>query len=189
MNRPIPTLLLCALAPLASAADIIEEKNIGMELARDIASETVLACRKTGYHVSAVVVDRHAILRAALRDDLAARFTLEIAERKANMTVMAWLDSGEFRKRRSDLRTDLESVDGLVVMEGGVKIVAGAEYGEVLGVHMIGPEVTELLGEVSVAMALDATVEDIGAAIHPHPTLSEAVKEAALGVLDQSIHI
>ena len=73
--------------------------------------------------------------------------------------------------------------------EGLVKIVAGAEYGEVLGVHMIGPEVTELLGEVSVALALDATVEDIGAAIHPHPTLSEALKEAALGVLDQAIHI
>ncbi|MEE9249087.1 MAG: dihydrolipoyl dehydrogenase, partial [Dehalococcoidia bacterium] len=73
--------------------------------------------------------------------------------------------------------------------EGLVKIVAGAEYGEVLGVHMIGPEVTELLGEVSVALALDATVEDIGSAIHPHPTLSEALKEAALGVLDQAIHI
>ncbi len=125
MNRPIPTLLLCALAPLASAADIIEEKNIGMELARDIASETVLACRKTGYHVSAVVVDRHAILRAALRDDLAARFTLEIAERKANMTVMAWSDSGAFRRMRGDIRPDLNQIDGLIVMEGGVKIVAG----------------------------------------------------------------
>ena len=125
MNRPIPTLLLCALAPLASAADIIEEKNIGMELARDIASETVLACRKTGYHVSAVVVDRHAILRAALRDDLAARFTLEIAERKANMTVMAWSDSGVFRRMRGDIRPDLNQIDGLIVMEGGVKIVAG----------------------------------------------------------------
>jgi len=124
MKKFSALLALLATAPL-QAADIVEEKNIGMELARDIASETVLACRKDGYHVSAVVVDRHAIVRAALRDDLAARFTLEIAERKANMTVMAWMDSGDFRGLRGDIRPDLNQIDGLIVMEGGVKIVAG----------------------------------------------------------------
>lgn len=107
------------------AADVIEEKNIGMELARDIANQTVLACRAKGYHISAVVVDRHGLLRAALRDDLAASFTLEIAQRKANMTVMAWTDSGAFRKARSDIRQELNHIDGLIVMEGGVKIVSG----------------------------------------------------------------
>ncbi|HID46839.1 MAG TPA: heme-binding protein [Chromatiaceae bacterium] len=107
------------------AADVIEEKNIGMELARDIANQAVLACRARGYHVSAVVVDRHGLLRAALRDDLAARFTLEIAQRKANMTVMAWTDSGAFRKARSDIRQELNHIDGLIVMEGGVKVVSG----------------------------------------------------------------
>ncbi|OOZ58956.1 hypothetical protein BOW44_12670 [Solemya velum gill symbiont] len=76
------------------ASDVVSSQNIGMELAQDIAYESVLACRKDGYSVSAVVVDRYGILRAALRDDLAARFTLEIAERKANMTVMSWSDSG-----------------------------------------------------------------------------------------------
>jgi uncharacterized protein GlcG (DUF336 family) len=106
------------------AADVISDKNIGMDLARDIATETVMACRKDGYHVSVVVVDRHGIVRAALRDDLAARFTLEIAERKANMTVMAWTDSGQFRKAREDIRPELNHVDGLIVMEGGIKIVA-----------------------------------------------------------------
>ncbi len=125
MSRGILALLLGLLVNPVMAADIIEEKNIGMDLARDIASETVLACRKEGYHVSAVVVDRHAIVRTALRDDLAARFTLEIAERKANMTVMAWSDSGAFRKARGDIRPDLNQIDGLIVMEGGVKIVAG----------------------------------------------------------------
>ena len=125
MMKHASLLLFGALSFAASAADIVEEKNIGMELARDLANETVLACRAQGYHVSAVVVDRHAIVRAALRDDLAARFTLEIAERKANMTAMAWLDSGEFRKRRGDIRPDLNQIDGLIVMEGGVKIVAG----------------------------------------------------------------
>ena len=64
-----------------------------MELARDIASAALLACRKMGYQVSVVVVDRGANMRAALRDDLATRFTLEIAHRKANMSIMAGMDS------------------------------------------------------------------------------------------------
>ena len=106
------------------AADVVTDKSIGMELARDIANETIQACRKEGYHVSAVVVDRHGLMRAALRDDLAARFTMEIAERKANMTVMAWSDSGTFKKAREDIRQELNHINGLIVMEGGIKIVA-----------------------------------------------------------------
>ena len=107
------------------AKDVVVDKSIGMDLARDVANEAVIACRKAGYHVSAVVVDRHGLLRAALRDDLAARFTLEIAERKANLTVMAWTDSGAFRKARGDIQQELNHIDGLVVMEGGIKIVSG----------------------------------------------------------------
>lgn len=107
------------------AKDVVIDKSIGMDLARDIANETILACRKQGYHISAVVVDRFAITRAALRDDLASRFTLEIAERKANMTVMAWTDSGRFRKSRSDIQQELNHIQGIIVMEGGIKIVAG----------------------------------------------------------------
>ncbi len=109
----------------AQAADIVNDKSIGMELARDIANETINACRADGYHVSAVVVDRFGLMRAALRDDLASRFTLEIAERKANMTVMAWTDSGAFKAARSDIRQELNHIDGLIVMEGGIKIIAG----------------------------------------------------------------
>ena len=107
------------------AADVVSDKSIGMDLARDIANATVLACRKDGYHVSAVVVDRFGLVRAALRDDLASRFTLEIAERKANMTVMAWTDSGRFKKAREDIRQELNHIDGIIVMEGGIKIVSG----------------------------------------------------------------
>ena len=121
----LATLLLYSIAWGTQAEDVVTDKSIGMELARDIANETVLACRADGYHVSAVVVDRHGLLRAALRDDLAARFTLEIAERKANMTVMAWTDSGAFRAARGDIRPELNHIDGLIVMEGGIRIVAG----------------------------------------------------------------
>ena len=125
MRQLIAFSLSLLLSTASYAADVVSDKSIGMELARDVASATIEACRKDGYHVSAVVVDRHGLLRAALRDDLATRFTLEIAERKANMTVMAWSDSGQFRKAREDIRQELNHVDGLIVMEGGIPIVAG----------------------------------------------------------------
>jgi len=121
----VTCLLLGSTGFVAQAADVVSDNSIGMELARDIASETITACRKDGYHISAVVVDRHGLVRAALRDDLASRFTLEIAERKANMTVMAWTDSGQFKKAREDIRQELNHIDGLIVMEGGLKIVSG----------------------------------------------------------------
>lgn len=125
VNQLVFTAMFFLLGVSAQAKDVVSDKSIGMELARDIANETVLACRKDGFNVSAVVVDRHGLLRASLRDDSAARFTLEIAERKANMTVMAWTDSGAFRKARSDIQQELNHINGLIVMEGGIKIVAG----------------------------------------------------------------
>ncbi|MDT8383640.1 MAG: heme-binding protein [Gammaproteobacteria bacterium] len=121
----VGALLSLAINATASAADVVNDKSIGMELARDIANEAVMACRRQGYHVSVVVVDRFGLVRAALRDDLASRFTLEIAERKANLTVMAWTDSGAFRKARPDIQQELNHIEGLVVMEGGVRIVSG----------------------------------------------------------------
>ena len=118
--------LLAILSSLSAAAsDIITDKSIGMELSRDIANETIIACRKDGYHISAVVVDRFGLIRAALRDDRASRFTLEIAERKANMTVMAWTDSGAFKNARADIQQELNHIQGLIVMEGGIKIISG----------------------------------------------------------------
>ncbi|MGB1109340.1 MAG: GlcG/HbpS family heme-binding protein [Gammaproteobacteria bacterium] len=117
--------LFAAFAAMAQAADVVVDRSIGMELARDIANEAVMVCREEGYHVSAVVVDRHGLLRAVLRDDLAARFSVEIAQRKANMTVMAWTNSGDFRSARPDIQQELNHIEGLIVMEGGVKIVAG----------------------------------------------------------------
>jgi uncharacterized protein GlcG (DUF336 family) len=121
---PLLAISAAGMGHLALAADVVSEKSIGMELARDLANETILACREDGYHVSAVVVDRYGLTRAALRDDAAARFTLEIAERKANMTVMAWVDSGQFKSARSDIRQELNHIDGLIVMDGGIKIVS-----------------------------------------------------------------
>ncbi|WP_022910202.1 dihydrolipoyl dehydrogenase [Aestuariimicrobium kwangyangense] len=75
--------------------------------------------------------------------------------------------------------------------EGGgfVKIVADAKHGELLGASMIGPDVTELLPELVLAQNWDLTAEEIGRTIHAHPTLSEAIKEAAEGVVGHMINL
>ncbi len=72
--------------------------------------------------------------------------------------------------------------------EGFVKVIAHADTDELLGVHMIGSHVTELIAEASAAMLFEATSWDVGSAVHPHPTLSEALGEAALGVHGKSIN-
>lgn len=71
---------------------------------------------------------------------------------------------------------------GLGDGSGFVKIVADATYNEILGVHMIGADVVELLPELNLAQAFDLTTDEVARTIHAHPTLSEAIKEAAHGV-------
>jgi dihydrolipoamide dehydrogenase len=73
--------------------------------------------------------------------------------------------------------------------DGQVKIVADAHTGEILGAHLIGPDVTELIGEFSLARFLEATPLELARSVHPHPTLSEVIAEAALGVEGQPIHM
>jgi len=73
--------------------------------------------------------------------------------------------------------------------EGFVKIVGEKKYDEILGVHIIGPHATELIAEACVAMQLESTADELGRTMHAHPTVSEAVMEAAEGVHDLAIHI
>ena len=72
--------------------------------------------------------------------------------------------------------------------EGFVKIIRGAKYGEILGAHIVGAHATELIHELVVARTNEYTVEEVDLAIHAHPTLSEAVAEAALDSLGKMIH-
>jgi dihydrolipoamide dehydrogenase len=73
--------------------------------------------------------------------------------------------------------------------EGMVKFVVDEEFGELLGAHIIGPEASELLAEIGVAKQLEYSAADIARTVHAHPTLSEAVMEAALAAGDGAIHI
>jgi dihydrolipoamide dehydrogenase len=72
--------------------------------------------------------------------------------------------------------------------EGFIKIVSDAEYGEILGVHIIGPQATELIAEAVAAMELEATVEDLMWTIHSHPTLAEAMLDASNSVYGMAIN-
>ena len=72
--------------------------------------------------------------------------------------------------------------------EGFIKIVADADYGEILGVHIIGPQATELIAEAVAAMEMEATVEDLMWTIHAHPTLAEAMLDASNSVYGMAIN-
>lgn len=71
---------------------------------------------------------------------------------------------------------------------GMIKIIAGEKYGEILGVHMFGPRTTDMIAEAALAIRLEATVDEFVTTVHAHPTVSEAVAEAALAVNGRSIH-
>ena len=73
--------------------------------------------------------------------------------------------------------------------EGFIKVIRDKKYSEILGAHIIGPHATELIAEFVLGRHLESTVEEMEKAIHPHPTLSEAVAEAALAALGRPIHI
>ncbi len=78
---------------------------------------------------------------------------------------------------------------GLHDYAGWVKLIVDARYGEILGAHMIGPEVTELLPELTLAQMMELTTGEIGRNVHAHPTLSEALMEAAHAAEGHAIHI
>ncbi|HXZ26732.1 MAG TPA: dihydrolipoyl dehydrogenase, partial [Terriglobales bacterium] len=73
--------------------------------------------------------------------------------------------------------------------EGFIKIVSDAQYGEILGVHIIGPSATELIAEAVAAMDLEATADDLMFTIHAHPTLSEAMLDAVSSVYGLAINV
>jgi len=82
--------------------------------------------------------------------------------------------------------------NGKAVIESGgtgmMKIICGDKYGEILGVHIFGPRATDLIAEAALAIRLEATVDELISTIHAHPTVSEAMAEAALAVSGRAIH-
>jgi dihydrolipoamide dehydrogenase len=100
----------------------------------------------------------------------------QVKEKKIDYKVGKFLFSNNGRARTSG------------ELEGFVKIIRDAKYGEILGAHIIGAHATELIHELAVARENEFTVEEVDLAIHAHPTLSEAIAEAALDSLGKMIH-
>lgn len=73
--------------------------------------------------------------------------------------------------------------------DGMIKILAGEKYGEILGVHILGPRATDLIAEGALAIGTESTLDEVIHTIHAHPTVSEAVREAALAAEGRAIHI
>jgi uncharacterized protein GlcG (DUF336 family) len=116
----------------AGANDTVETRLMTLPLASDIARAAVDACAKSGYQVSAVVVDRSGSPQVVMRDVYASRFTIEIAERKANAVVLSGVSSSEFRRNRADIVAEMNEVNGVLVMAGAVPVrAAGALLGAV----------------------------------------------------------
>ena len=73
--------------------------------------------------------------------------------------------------------------------DGMIKIIAGKKYKEVIGAHIVGPRATDMIGELSLAIGMEATIDEVIETIHAHPTVAEAIKEATLAVEKRAIHI
>ncbi|HEX2277000.1 MAG TPA: dihydrolipoyl dehydrogenase [Candidatus Tectomicrobia bacterium] len=73
--------------------------------------------------------------------------------------------------------------------EGFVKVIAEAQFGEILGVHIVGPEATEMIAEVTALKTMEATLDELFLTVHAHPTLAEALLEAALAAEGRAIHL
>jgi len=134
MKRFSPMLLGIVFSFPVQAADVLNVKLMTLDLARDIANHTLEACRKQGYQVAVVVVDRAAVPQVVLRDVYVARFATEIAERKANAVILSGVSSGDFRKNRADIHAELNEIPGVLLLQGGLPIRAGGSLIGAVGV-------------------------------------------------------
>ena len=113
---------------------VVDARLMTLELARNIARVAVESCAEAGYQVSAVVVDRSGAPQVVMRDVFASRFTIEIAERKANAVILSGVSSSEFRRNRAGILAEMNEVNGILVLDGAVPIRAGGALLGAVGV-------------------------------------------------------
>jgi dihydrolipoamide dehydrogenase len=152
----------------------------GKFLLAHVASAMGVICAENIAGVATVTIDYRMVPRATYCQPQVASFGLTEAQAK---------EAGyEVKIGRFPFQPNGKAL-GLGDYAGFVKIITDAKYGEILGAHMIGPEVTELLPELTLAQRSELTIADIARNIHAHPTLSEALMEAAEGAEGHAIHI
>lgn len=155
-------LLICLVFPLLSlmlpqrlpAEDIVRVKKLMPDLALEMVQTAVQSCRSAGYQVTAVVVDRDSEAVALLRDVHASRFTLQIARDKANAVILSGIASGAFRDSRGDIRQEMNHVDGILMLQGGLPIRAAGSLLGAIGVSGApGGEKDEVCAQKALEMA------------------------------------
>jgi uncharacterized protein GlcG (DUF336 family) len=118
-------IILLLISMLTSASDIITVKRLSPSLALEMVRHAVEICRAEGYQVTAVVVGNDGAEVALMRDVHASRFTIQIAREKANAVVLSGISSGAFRDNRRDIQQEMNHVEGVLVLQGGLPIEAG----------------------------------------------------------------
>ena len=127
-------LLACVQLSPVMADDLVPSRLLGLDLARDIAMAAVQACRKDGYQVAVVVSDRSGDPIVVMRDVFVSKHMVQIAHNKTNAVVMSGSASGELRENMARIRDELNELDGVLLMEGGLPIRFGGSLIGAVGV-------------------------------------------------------
>jgi dihydrolipoamide dehydrogenase len=151
----------------------------GKLLLAHVASNQGIICAENIAGVDTVTLDYRMMPRTTFSNPQVASFGLTEAQAKAA--------GYEIKVGRFNFMPNGKAL-GLGEGVGFAKIITDAKYGEILGAHMIGPEVSELLPELTLAQRMELTAEEISRNVHSHPTLSEVILEAAHDVQGHLIH-
>lgn len=152
----------------------------GKLLLAHVASAQGIVCAENIAGYPTVKLDYRMMPRATYCHPQVASFGLTEAQAKE--------EGYEVKVGRFPFQANGKSL-GLGESTGFIKIVTDVKYGEILGAHLIGPEVSELLPELTLAQSMELTAEEIARNVHAHPTLSEVIMEAAHAVVGEAIHI
>ncbi len=152
---------------------------IGPPLLAHVASEEAVACveRMAGHHT--IGVDYNSIPACTYTNPQIA--SIGLTEQQVKEKGIEYV-KGVYSLKSLGKAIAVGATDGMV------KLLASKPYGEILGAHIIGQDASELIAEIGLAIRLEATVEDIISTTHAHPTMAEAIHEAALGTQDRMIH-
>lgn len=152
----------------------------GQLLLAHVASAQAVVCAENIAGVETITLDYSMMPRATYSQPQVASFGLTEAQAK---------DKGHEVKVGKFIFQANGKALGLADYAGFIKIITDARYGEILGAHLIGPEVSELLPELTLAQRMELTTEEIGRNVHAHPTLSEVIMEAAHAAEGHVIHM
>ncbi len=152
----------------------------GKLLLAHVASAQGIVCAENIAGAETIKLDYRMMPRAVYSHPQAASFGLTEAQAKE--------EGYQVKVGRFPYQANGKAL-GLADGNGFVKIITDEQYGEILGAHMVGPDVSELLPELTLAQRMELTPAEIARNVHAHPTLSEAIMEAAEGAEGHSIHI